>query len=119
LPSIALPGGVTNIGDSAFQWCYRLTNATLPNGLLCLGDAAFSGTSLNSVIIPSSVTNIGDSAFEDCTEMTEVTIPACGVPCPDQSHNPYQSHQHWEFCVRVLLRPIERDDSRQCDQPWR
>jgi hypothetical protein len=58
--SYAIPGTVTNIGDSAFEYCYGLTN----------------------VNIPGSVTSIGESAFAICSRLTNVCFwgnaPAVG-----------------------------------------
>lgn len=49
---------------------------TIPEGVTCIGDAAFMGCRrLSSVMIPSSVTNIGESAFYNCDGLTCVTIP--------------------------------------------
>jgi hypothetical protein len=59
----------------AFSSCSTLTNLTIDNGLISIGDDAFdSCTSLTSVTIPDSVTTIGDSAFFYCTQLTSVSI---------------------------------------------
>ena len=49
---------------------------TIPDGVTCIGDGAFSVRGIKSVVIPSSVTAIGEEAFSSCGELTSVTIPA-------------------------------------------
>ncbi|HFG0472346.1 TPA: leucine-rich repeat protein, partial [Flavobacterium psychrophilum] len=67
---------VTDIGESAFDNCSRLTSVTIPNSATSIGRYAFVGCSgLISVTIPNSVTTIGDEAFADCSGLTSVTIP--------------------------------------------
>ena len=52
------------------------SNSTIPNGVTCVGEAAFSGhTGLTSISIPNSVTTIGDNAFAYCTGLTSISIP--------------------------------------------
>ena len=64
---VAIPGSVTNIGDSAFYNCGGLTNVTIPDGVTSIGTSAFSGCSgLTSVTIPDSVTSLPSSAFDGC-----------------------------------------------------
>jgi len=75
--SYVIPGGVTNIGRSAFFGCMSLTNVTIGNSVTSIGEAAFvSCSNLTSVIFGNSVTNIGNSAFVFCTSLPSVTIPA-------------------------------------------
>ena len=71
-----VPGGVTSIGEEAFDGCTGLTSVTISDGVTSIGDSAFSYcTGLTSVTIPESVTSIGDSAFSRCSGLTSVTIP--------------------------------------------
>ncbi len=75
LTSLTIPGGVTNIGNSAFEACNGLTNVTIPAGLTSIGNSVFAGcTYLPKVTIPANVTSLGDLAFGDCG-LTSVTIP--------------------------------------------
>ena len=72
---VAVPEGVTSIGNEAFSWCRSLTSVTIPNGVTSIGDMAFCNSSLTSVTIPDSVTSIGDGAFSWCSSLKRVTIP--------------------------------------------
>ena len=60
-----------------------LFRSTIPEGVLSIGNYAFSGcSSLISVTIPSSVTSIGMEAFWDCASLEKVyckpTTPPIG-----------------------------------------
>ncbi len=76
---------VTGIGAGAFANS-DLTNVTIPNSVLSIGNGAFNGcTNLPGVTIPNSVTSIGVSAFTACFSLTNITVVAGD---PD-----YQRHQ--------------------------
>jgi hypothetical protein len=71
----AIPGGVTRIGEVAFEYCINLTSITIPNSVIDIKDYAFyECCNLNSITIPNSTINIGEAAFGDCTNLTSVVI---------------------------------------------
>ena len=54
MTSIALPAGITSIGESAFRECASLTSIALPAVLTSLGQDAFYGcASLTSIALPA------------------------------------------------------------------
>ena len=76
LTSVVIPDSVTSIGDYAFDQCKGLTSVTIPNSVTSIGYVAFRNcTGLTSITIPDSVTSIGNDAFSGCTGLTSVTIP--------------------------------------------
>jgi len=72
-----IPEGVLLIGDDAFSGCRDLISVIIPDSVTGIGDRAFEGCfSLASVTIPDSVTSIGDYVFEGCYDLANVTIPS-------------------------------------------
>ena len=72
---ITFDGDVTDIGQSAFSGCNKLTSVTIPNSVTTIGSSAFNNCyRLKSIPIPDSVTSIDESAFEYCDSLTSVTI---------------------------------------------
>jgi len=60
---VGIPDSVTNIGNSAFDWCASLT----------------------AIIIPDSVKEIGWTAFGWCTSLTSVTFKSLTPPTFDEN----------------------------------
>ena len=68
--------GCEAIGERAFWGCSKLTNITMPDGLVTVNDYAFYNcSSLTSITVPNSVTTIGSYAFKYCERLTGITIP--------------------------------------------
>ena len=62
--NLQIPGTVSAISDSAFQFCDSLVTVTIGNGVSSIGYGAFYGCqNLTRVDIPASVTSIGAYAF--------------------------------------------------------
>ena len=72
----AVPDGVTELANEAFDGCKQLTDLALPEGLTTIGDQAFSGCSgLTDLQIPQGVTSIGGAAFRGCAGMERIELP--------------------------------------------
>ena len=66
---------VTSIGPSAFFYCSKLTDVTLPETLTSIGRYAFANcTKMKSINIPDSVQFIDEGAFADCAKLTSFRI---------------------------------------------
>ena len=75
LERIILPDTVLSIGDGAFQWCFSLTEITLPDSLISIGSNVFVDVSLSQITLPGSLVSIGRGAFNYCQSLTEITLP--------------------------------------------
>ena len=76
LTDITLPARLTHIGDGAFYWCMKLTAITLPAGLTHIGDKAFEDCKkLTAITLPDGLTHIGDGAFCGCRNLTTIILP--------------------------------------------
>lgn len=74
--NVAVPGGVTAIGDSAFFKNKTLETVTLPEGLKEVGTEAFTGcTKLREVSFPSTLQTVGSHAFHGDNQLKHVTLP--------------------------------------------
>lgn len=71
-----VPAGVTTIGPNAFDDCRKLTGIVLPEGLLEIGQYAFSHTNIASMTIPSSVVTISQYIFMGNDSLTSLTFDA-------------------------------------------
>jgi hypothetical protein len=75
MTGVRIPRGVTAM-DSAFRYCFCLTNLTIAEGVNNIGDSSFyECRNLASITIPDSLTYIGAESFFLCTNLTTVTIP--------------------------------------------
>ena len=78
LTKAVLPESLTSIGSYAFCQCSALQEINLPDGLTEIPTRCFFGTSLGSVVLPSSVKHVGDYAFSSCRmeslELNEVLV---------------------------------------------
>lgn len=76
LRSVALPEGITDIGDYAFNACDSVRTVNFPTTLERIGNHAFNGCYLltQDVVVPDACATIGDMAFTNCRRITGMTI---------------------------------------------
>ena len=76
LTSIVLPESITRIGNSSFHSCKSLTRINIPKSVTDFGSNCFSDcSSLTSIEIPEGITTLGPFLFSGCHSLTEVSIP--------------------------------------------
>ena len=75
LENVAIPNGITQIGEYAFTNTYIKT-LTLPNSLTKIEAYAFANCfNLRTASFPANITNIGSLAFTTCANMSSLYIP--------------------------------------------
>lgn len=73
IKSVNIPYGITQIADSAFQFCRGLSMVSIPDSVTYIGTHAFYFCSLRNIVIPDSVTSIGEEAFSH-TYLSTITL---------------------------------------------
>ena len=74
LEKVEIAGTVRNIGDYAFYRCYSLTDLTISEGVIEIGEESFRQCSFTTLTIPNSITNIGFLAFSFCDDLTDLSL---------------------------------------------
>lgn len=73
----AVPDGVVQIADKAFQGCTALETVTIPEGVESIGATAFAQClSLAAIELPGSLRAIGFEAFYKCTALKSLDLGA-------------------------------------------
>lgn len=72
--TFTLPRRTTEIAESAFKGCKKITELVLPSGLTTIGSKAFSGMNLTNIEIPAELERLSPDAFAYCSKLTEITV---------------------------------------------
>lgn len=71
--SIVISEGVTAIGNFAFGLLGNAESVSLPESLVSIAGAAFSGTGITELHLPAALTEIGDGAFFYCHDLKKLS----------------------------------------------
>ena len=86
--TIEIPDTVTEIRDSSFRYCLRLSSLKLPSRLASIGGGVCEAcNNLLSITIPESVTFIGPNSFQHCRLMTSLKMPKSWKAIGDRFYN--------------------------------
>ena len=77
-PTVVIPASinglpVTAIEQNAFNLDETLVSITLPDGLVEIGEFAFSDSGLTEIVLPDTVTSVGQYAFASCRNLVSCT----------------------------------------------
>ncbi len=73
LTNYTIPDGVITIGEGAFRSCSNLQNVTISESVVNISGNAFRFcTGLENITIPGSVSNIDSFAFRACSNLREI-----------------------------------------------
>lgn len=69
------PAGLKTIGNAVY--CYDGDEKTIviPDGIKCIADYAFYGSSADAIVLPKGLYYIGSFAFSDCANMKYISVP--------------------------------------------
>lgn len=73
--TVTLETGLTTVGSCSFSGAVKVTAVALPQGLTFIGDQAFRGSGLKHISIPETVTAIGAAALSELKNCTVLEIP--------------------------------------------
>lgn len=74
LVSYDIPDTLTSIGEYAFYSCNKLTSFIAPSSLQTIGNYAFANSYVNELVLNEGLISIGENAFST-TEIRTLTIP--------------------------------------------
>ena len=84
LASITLSSGLQKISDHMFTYCRSLTSITIPAAVTEIGVEAFAASGLTTITIPSTVTTLGSAVFRYCNSLTSMDIQANVTAIPNE-----------------------------------
>ncbi|MBD5583507.1 MAG: leucine-rich repeat protein [Clostridia bacterium] len=75
IPSTHNGNTVVSIGVSAFAKNKKISHVYIPEGIVSIGNSAFSDTDVKEVELPDSLKTIGYSVFENCKNLNKINLP--------------------------------------------
>jgi len=112
LLKVTIPNGIVKIGDWAFSDNF-LEEFTIPKTVKEIGIGAFMNNDLSSIIIPNNVRKIGYRAFCE-NPLTSITIGK-NVELGALSGYDQDKEAEWNYCVFELGYKVEFDEFYQAN----
>ena len=108
LESIDFGNSIFSIGgmysESAFSYCKSLKQVTLPPQIKDIGERAFFGcNNLSSVTLNEGLLFIGESAFSNNKALTEINIPATVQKLADKCLDRVKGYMSTVICQKISL----------------
>ncbi len=91
IASISIPAEVKEIGDAAFLLCTSIKSISLPNIPKINNHTFCRCEGLESIAVPATVKEIGKSAFLGCKALRSITLPAGLTAIGDEAFSECES----------------------------
>ena len=76
IKTVIIPQTVYELGEGAYSNCEKITEITVPDGVVLLKDKLFYGcSSLKKITLHNGIEGIGVKSFSGCDKITTLTIP--------------------------------------------
>lgn len=85
ITEITIPDSVTSIGKSAFSCCVKLSKVQLPASLTTCEDQILENTNITTITVPNGVTTLGKQCFRSNSKLTEIHLPASVTTIGDKA----------------------------------
>ena len=72
---VAVPEGITEIGDLAFERCSEIEKIILPDGIKKIGYCSFQRCGMKEISIPDGLEEVEMYAFSECTNLEFIKFP--------------------------------------------
>ena len=115
LKKVEIPSCVTSIGESAFEYCTKLEEVIIPEGITKIESMVFGWCkSLTSIELPSTIESFGSIPFFVCTKLETIKINALTPPVNGSSGK-------WLGCddaLSYIYVPAESVDKYKAASGW-
>lgn len=101
LTELSLPEGLLIIGGNAFAYCSGIERVIIPDSVRSIGAYAFAATGLTEITVPDSVTYFEGDVFNSCASLTKATLGAGITSLGWNVFNSYSSLQIVTFIAPV------------------
>ncbi len=121
LTAVVIPANVQTIEKRAFFCCEKLTSVQIPGGVSYIGQDAFNSCGLRSITIPASVKTLGTKAFA-YTNLEHVYVEATTPPEIEKDgalQEAFISNDDWIYKNAVLHVPTGSESLYKVAPGWK
>lgn len=121
LTAVVIPANVQTIEKRAFFCCEKLTSVQIPGGVSYIGQDAFNSCGLKSITIPANVKTLGTKAFA-YTNLEHVYVEATTPPEIEKDgalQEAFISNDDWIYKNAVLHVPTGSESLYKVAPGWK
>lgn len=109
--SAVVEEGITELTDSCFGGCWKITSISLPNSLQKIGPYCFQSVSCTTFFIPKGVTWMSTTLFNSCTKMKWIDVATENEVYCSYEGSIYAKNMTQLFSVAIALTSINIPES--------